>query len=299
MAERDVVDIEQHLVLALFVPDLATGVTRVGDDDPHRRLRPGPLFSMTVAGRVGRRGARHTFAGEFLGDVEQAPALEELGEDPFHHQRVHRMRNQPPKALAVGRLGGVGVRPGVEQLVPIGWAPAEVAAFGRGDRGHGRADPDLDPVPLSLGQPPEDPHDHVVGFVGRVDRPADLGNPQRHIEVLKQREGQRVLVAVEGTVRFPHDNRIEVACWVLELLDQRRGVRTASPGNRSGLVHVEEFGGDRAAFGFDERPGPAKLPGTRGRRVLVVLGRDAPIEREPKNRRYQQCRSRRGDLWRP
>lgn len=111
---------------------------------------------MRVAVRVGARGAGDAFAGEFLGDVEQPAPGDELREDPLRHQRVRRMRDQPPQALAVRRLGGVGVRTGIHQLIPVRRAPAQVAALGRGDGGHGRPD---------------------------ADRTADLRHPQRHPEV--------------------------------------------------------------------------------------------------------------------
>jgi hypothetical protein len=41
VAQRHIIDVEQHLIGALLVPDLTTGVTRVGKDHPHSALGPG------------------------------------------------------------------------------------------------------------------------------------------------------------------------------------------------------------------------------------------------------------------
>lgn len=40
MAERDVIDVDQHLVLTLLVPDLVAGVAGIGEDGADRELVP-------------------------------------------------------------------------------------------------------------------------------------------------------------------------------------------------------------------------------------------------------------------
>nr|WP_031158112.1 hypothetical protein [Streptosporangium roseum] len=49
VAQADVVDIEEDLVLALPVPDLVAGVARIGEDGPHRALGPGDADPVPVA----------------------------------------------------------------------------------------------------------------------------------------------------------------------------------------------------------------------------------------------------------
>lgn len=117
--------------------------------------------------------------------------------------------------LAVGGLGRVGVRACVDQQVSVGWPAAEEAALGRRDRRHSGTDPDLDAVAFALGQATEHAHDHVVGFIARTDRTANFGHPQRHLEVLEDREGEPVLVAVERPVWFADHHRVEAAVRVL------------------------------------------------------------------------------------
>ena len=146
-----------------------------------------------------------------LGDGEDAVAGEELGEDPLDHDGGWLVAGEDVQALAVGGLGRVGVRPGVDQLVAVGRPAAEEAAFDLGLGGHGGADADLDPVALAFGQAAEDGHDQVVGLVGRVDRAADLGHPQRHAVVLEQREGVAELVAVERPLRLADHDGVEAA----------------------------------------------------------------------------------------
>nr|WP_229811259.1 hypothetical protein [Streptosporangium pseudovulgare] len=261
MPEADVVDVEQDLVLALAVPHLVAGVAGVGEDGPYRALGPGDADAVPVASGVVRRRAGDAVAGEALGDGEQAVAVQELGEDPGHHGRGHGVELQPVQPSAVGCLGRVGVRARVAQAVAVRWPPAEEAALHLGLRRHGAAHPDLDPVALALAHPAEDAHHQVVRLVGRVDRPADLRHPQRHPEVLEDREGQAVLVAVERPMRLADHHGLEPAARVAQLGQQGRGPRTPLPGDRAGLVDVEELGDDLPAPRLDQRPGPGDLPG--------------------------------------
>jgi hypothetical protein len=122
------------------------------------------------------------------------------------------------QSLAVRGLGRVGVRARVGEPVAVGRPPAEEPALDLRLGGHGRADADLDPVPLALGYAAEHGHHQVVGL---VDRAADLGHPQRHAEMLEQRERQAVLVAVERAVRFADHDGVEASIGVLELGEPR------------------------------------------------------------------------------
>src|SRR5712691_8444278 len=128
IAAGDVVDVEQDLVLALLVPDLPAGVAGVAHDGADGALGPSLSGAVRVAGRVvlGRGG--DLVAGESLGDGEQAPPGEVLGEDPPHHPRGLGVGFQLVQALAVGGLGGVGVRPGVGDPVAVGRSSAEEAS---------------------------------------------------------------------------------------------------------------------------------------------------------------------------
>ena len=174
-----------------------------------------------VAARVVRGRARDAVAGEPLGDGEEPVPGEEHAEDPLDHPGGRVVDVQDVQSLAVGGLGRVGVRPGVDQLVAVGRPAAEVAAFEVRLGGHRGADADLDPVPLALADAAEHGHDQVVGLVVRVDRAADLGHPQRHAVVGEQREGVAELVAVERPLRLPDDDRVEAAAGVGQCGEQR------------------------------------------------------------------------------
>nr|WP_258574421.1 hypothetical protein [Actinomadura parmotrematis] len=278
--ERDVGDIDEDLVLALLVPDLVAGVARVGEDRPDGALGPGDLAAVAVAVGVCGRGRGHAAAGELLGDVEQAAPFEVLLVDPRDHQRVGRVRLQLVQPLPVGGLGGMGMRAGVDELIAVRRSASQIAALGGGDGVHRGSHPQLDAVAFALGQAAEDAHDHVVGLVGRVDRAADLGHPQLHAVVLEDREGQAVLVAVEGALRLADDHGLIAAIGIGQFGQQGGGVRAPLPGDRAGLVDVEELRDDLPAAGFDERARPAQLPGVRGVGVLLVLGGDPAEERE-------------------
>ena len=172
---------------------------------------------MRVAGRVvlGRGG--NPVAGQPLGDGEQATPSKVLGEDPPDHPRGPGVLFQLVQALAVGGLGGVGVRPGVGDPVAVGGPPAEEPALNRGLGGHGGADPQLDPVPLAFGHAAEHRHDQVMGLRVRVDGAADLGNPQLYAVVGEHGHGQAVLVAIERPLRLPDHHSVKAPSGVGEV----------------------------------------------------------------------------------
>jgi len=55
-----------------------------------------------------------------------------------------------------------------------------------------------------------------VGLGGRVDRPPDLGHPQRDAIVLEDGVHQAVLVAIECPVRLADDDGVESPVGVSE-----------------------------------------------------------------------------------
>nr|WP_246198868.1 hypothetical protein [Actinomadura syzygii] len=179
----------------------------------------------------------------------------------------------------VGGFAGVGVRAGVDQPVPVRGASADVPVGGLGHRGHGGADPGLDPGPLALADGPERRHDHVVGLVGRVDRPADLRHPQRHAVMLEQREGVAELVTVERPLWLTDDHRVKPSVWVGQFLQQAAGFGAPGRWDGPGLVDVEELGDDHATARGDELLGTGVLPGAGGFGVLAVFGGTASPER--------------------
>ena len=242
-------DVEEHLVVALAVPDLAAGVAGVGEDRADGVLAPGDAAAVLVAVGVMGGQARDAVAGQRLGDGVDAVPGQEHGEDPLHHRGGGFVNGQGVQPLAVGCLGGVGVRADVDQPVTVGRPAAEEAAFELSLRGHRRSDADLDPVPLAFGDAAEHGHDQVVGLVLGVDGTADLRHPHRHPVMLEQREGVAELIAVERPLRLPHHNGIESSVWVRQCRQQGAGLRPTLGRDRARLVDVEELGDVRPPRG--------------------------------------------------
>jgi len=112
-----------------------------------------------------------------LSDREQPPAGDELLEDLLDNRCrlvVDRKSVQPP---SVGRLGGVGMRHEVDELVSVWRSAAEEPSFHLRLGGHRGAHADLDPVSLAFAHAAEDRHDQVVGLIVRIDRPAHFRHP--------------------------------------------------------------------------------------------------------------------------
>ncbi len=86
---------------------------------------------------------------------------------------------------------------GVGEAVAVGRTAAEEPPLVLSLGGHGRADPDLDPVPLTLRHAAVERHHEIVGIRARIDFAADLGDPQLDPVVNEHREGQAELVAAE------------------------------------------------------------------------------------------------------
>lgn len=87
MAEGDVVDVDEAFFLALFVPDLVTGVAGVAEDRSDRTGLPCDLRAVRVAGRVVGGGAGDAVAVESTGDGFVAHAVDVLGEHAQYDER--------------------------------------------------------------------------------------------------------------------------------------------------------------------------------------------------------------------
>src|SRR5262249_38991037 len=87
VAERDVLDVDEDLCLALLVPHLPAGVAGIGEDDPHRAFGPRPDTAVGVALWVGRRRAWDTVAGQAFGDGVDARAGQEFAVDAGDDER--------------------------------------------------------------------------------------------------------------------------------------------------------------------------------------------------------------------
>ena len=197
---------------------------------------------------------------------------QELREDPLDHGGGWLVNGQDVQALAISGLGRVGMRPGVDELVSVGRPAAEVAAFHLRLSRHRSADPDLDPVPLAFTEAAERRHDHVVGLVGRIDRPADFRHPQRHAVVLEQRERVAELVAVERALRLAHHDRLKAPVGVGQRGKQPTRFGPTLRRDGPGLVDIEELRDDHAAVWLDQPFAAGVLPGAGGLGILPVLG---------------------------
>jgi hypothetical protein len=101
-----------------------------------------------------RRRARNAVRGQPLGDGVDAEALSELGEDPTHDCGCLLLDRQRVQSLAVGGFGRVGVRARIHELAAIRRTAAQEPSLELRLRDHRGAHPDLDPVPLAFGNPP-------------------------------------------------------------------------------------------------------------------------------------------------
>jgi hypothetical protein len=183
-----------------------------------------------VAGPVVLGGGGDLVAGESFGDGELAAPGEVLGEDPPDYPVGVRVCFQLVQALAVGSFGRVGVRSGVGDPATVRRPAAEEPALQRGLRRHDRANTQLDPVPLALGQAAEHRHDRVVGLGVRVDRPADLRHPQLDAVMGEHGHHQAALVAAERPLRLPDHHGVEAPAGASQIREQSGGASTAATG---------------------------------------------------------------------
>ena len=88
------------------------------------------------------------------------------------------------------------------------------------------------------------------------------------------------LAGVERPLVLAHHDRVEPAVRVGDRRQQPGGFGPVGPGDLPGVADVEELGHDSPAPG-DQFGGEVVLPPPRRHRILVVLRRDATVEREP------------------
>nr|WP_211370333.1 hypothetical protein [Nonomuraea turkmeniaca] len=137
VAESNVLDIDEHLVLALLVPDLAAGVARIDDDRPDGALGPGNPVTVPVLLPILRRRAWNPILGEPFGDGEDSFACAELSEDAPDYVARRRMRCKAVEPFAVRGFAGVRVRAQVNQAVAVRRPSTQVSPFHLRQRRHG------------------------------------------------------------------------------------------------------------------------------------------------------------------
>ncbi|MEV4536266.1 hypothetical protein AB0J82_20980 [Asanoa sp. NPDC049518] len=138
-----------------------------------------------------------------------------------------------------------------------------------------------DPVPFALAHSAVESHDQVVGVAAWIDRSADLGDPE--LDAIVDEDGKRhaELVTVERPLWLSDNHGAELSRRALDGLEKVAGLRATLPGKRPGDPDVEILAVDLAAGLSDQVIGPAVLPCPRGDGVLMVLGRNPSVEREP------------------
>ncbi len=75
----------------LLVPDLMAGVARIEKDRPTRALGPPNAFPMRVANSIMRGRTQDAVPGQPFRDGEDAPAVQELTEDPLDDRTGDRV----------------------------------------------------------------------------------------------------------------------------------------------------------------------------------------------------------------
>ena len=203
-----------------------------------------------------------------------------LGEHPPHHVRRLRVGLQAVRPPAPGGVRLVRVRPGISQPVPVRRAAAQVPALLPRLDGHRGPHPDAGPGHLPLRRQPQHRHRLLVMLGREVDPAARLRHPQLDPVMLEQRRHQRVLAAVERPLVLPDHDRVPAPVRVGQRGDQRGGLRAPAPRHRPALPDVEELRHD-PPVPADQRLGLLPLPRPRRHRILPVLRRHPPVEREP------------------
>ena len=227
------------------------------------------------------------------GDPGGAVPGQPLREDPRDDRRRVGIGLQLVRAPSPRGVRLVGVRPRIAESVPVRRAPAQVPALLQRLGRHRGPHPDPGPGDLPLGRQAQREHRLLVVVGVPVDPPADLRHPQQDAVMLEQRRHQRVLAAVERPLVLPDHDRVPPPVRVRKLRDQGGGLRTPRPQQHPALPHVEELRHDHPAPGGQHHR-LLQLPRPRRLRLLPVLGRHPPVEREP-----QAPRARAPPCWRP
>lgn len=105
MAERNVLDADEDLVLTLLVQHLVPGVAGVGQNGADSELVPCEPRAVLVRPGVVRGRAGDVVAGQALGDGVEAVPGGELGEDPARDAGLGRESREPAE-LANGPRNG-------------------------------------------------------------------------------------------------------------------------------------------------------------------------------------------------
>jgi len=153
-------------------------------------------------------------------------------------------------------LAWIRVLTSIAEAVAVRRSTTEETSFDGCLRGHRCSDPGLDAVPFAFAHASVERHDEIVCIAARIDS----GDPEGDAVVHEDREGESELVAVERSLRFADDNRVEAARRVGERLEQPRRLGPPLPGKRARLANVEELLDDLAVGGFDQLPRPCELP---------------------------------------
>jgi hypothetical protein len=113
---------------ALPVPDLPTGVTRVGQDHGNSAQRPVGARAVSVTAWIRTRRASDSPGVQCVGDAGRAVSGEAFSKDPLDMAGGGRVRFQPLQPSTPTGMRSVGVRSGVGQSVAVGWPAALIAA---------------------------------------------------------------------------------------------------------------------------------------------------------------------------
>jgi hypothetical protein len=103
--------VEQDLVFALAVPDLAAGVARLGEDSADGVLAPGDPAAVPVTARVIGGRARDAVRSEPLGDRVDPEPGQELREDPHDHLCHGLIDSEDVQRLPSAAFAGLGCGP--------------------------------------------------------------------------------------------------------------------------------------------------------------------------------------------
>ncbi len=191
--------------------------------------------------------------------MQPLPA-DELGEDPPHDGRGHRVGLEPVQPAAVVALAGVGVRAGVGEAIAEWWSSALEASLDRDLGFHRGAHAGLDAVAFAFAHAAVERHDDFMRVAAGIDRAADLGHPELDAVVHEDGERESELVAVERSLWFTDHDCVEAAIVIGERLEEAGRLGTSSPRQRSRLAEIEVLADDFTVGRFDQLTPAGQLP---------------------------------------